>query len=54
MARWFLRLAHELGTGRALENARREHDETARTYAGIAALESRLAPLHAAPRPLAA
>ena len=54
MARWFLRLVHELGTGRALENARREHEETARTYAGIAALEARLAAPHAAQRRLAA
>jgi hypothetical protein len=54
MARWFLRLMHELGTGRALENARREADETARTLAGIARLEARLAALHAAERRAAA
>ena len=50
MTRWFLRLMHELGTGRALENARRERDEMARTVAGIVALEARLAAMHAAPR----
>ncbi len=54
MARWFLRLMHELGTGRALENARREQDETARTLAGIAVLEARLAAVHAAQRRVAA
>ena len=54
MARWFLRLVHELGTGRAVENARRERDENARAFAGIAVLEARLAALHAAQRRLAA
>ena len=54
MTRWFLRLVHELGTGRAVENARREQDETARTFASIAVLEARLAGLHAAQRRLAA
>jgi hypothetical protein len=54
MARWFLRLVHELGTGRAVENARRERDEHARALAGIAVLEARLAALHAASRRLAA
>ncbi|HYL52098.1 MAG TPA: hypothetical protein VEZ15_09030 [Acidimicrobiia bacterium] len=54
MTRWFLRLMYELGTGRAVENARREHDEAARTYAGIAALEARVAALYAAQRRVAA
>ena len=54
MARWLLRLMHELGTGRAVENARREQDETARTFAGIAVLEARLAAVHAAQRRAAA
>jgi hypothetical protein len=54
MARWFLRLVHELGTGRAVENARREQDEAARTYDGIAMLEARLAARHAAHQRLAA
>jgi hypothetical protein len=50
MRNWFFRLIHEVGTGRALENARRERDETAITLAGLAALEARLAAVHAAQR----
>ena len=50
MRSWFFRLIHELGTGRALENARRERDETAITLASLAALEARLAAVHAAQR----
>ena len=34
MRRLLLSLVHELGTGRALENARREHDEIARDDGG--------------------
>jgi hypothetical protein len=37
-------LMHELGTGRALENACRERDEVARTMAIIDALAGRLEP----------
>jgi hypothetical protein len=48
MRNWFSRLIHELGTGRALENARRERDETAIMLAGLAALEARLAAVRAA------
>jgi hypothetical protein len=44
MRRLLLTLMHELGTGRALDNARREHDEVARTTAIIDALAGRLAP----------
>jgi len=47
---WFFRLIHEMGTGRALENARRERDETAITLASLAALEARLAAVPAAQR----
>ena len=50
MRNWFFRLIHEMGTGRALENARRERDETAITLASLAALEARLAAVHAAQR----
>ena len=35
-------LMYELGTGRALENARREHEEVARTMAIVDALAGRL------------
>jgi hypothetical protein len=35
-------LLHELGTGRALDNARREHEEVARTMAAVDALAGRL------------
>ena len=35
---------HQLGTGRALENATREHDEVARTMAIIDELAGRLEP----------
>jgi hypothetical protein len=34
---------YELGTGRAVANARREADETARTLAAIRELEARFA-----------
>jgi len=54
MRNWFFRLIHEVGTGRALENARREHDETAITLASLAALEARLAAVYAAQRASAA
>jgi hypothetical protein len=37
-----LDLMHEIGTGRAIDNARREHDEVARTMAIIDALAGRL------------
>jgi hypothetical protein len=37
-------LLHELGTGRALENACRERDEVARTMAIVDALAGRLEP----------
>jgi hypothetical protein len=37
-------LIHELGTGRALENACRERDEVARTMAIVDALAGRLQP----------
>ncbi|MDQ1385089.1 MAG: hypothetical protein QOG65_2468 [Actinomycetota bacterium] len=37
-----LDVMHEIGTGRALDNARREHEEVARTMAVIDALASRL------------
>jgi hypothetical protein len=42
MRRLLLSLMHELGTGRALDNARREHEEVARTLAVIDALVGRL------------
>jgi hypothetical protein len=35
-------LLHELGTGRALDNARREQDDLARTVAVVDALAGRL------------
>jgi hypothetical protein len=47
MARWFLRVVYELGSGRAVENARRERDENARIFASIRALEARFAAVHA-------
>jgi len=48
MPRLLLRLMHldlmyEIGTGRALANARREHDEVAQTMAIIDALVGRIA-----------
>ena len=42
MRRLLLSLMHEMGTGRALDNARRENDEVARTLAAIDALAGRL------------
>jgi hypothetical protein len=42
MRHLLLRLMHEMGTGRAIDNARREHDEVARTMAAIDALAGRL------------
>jgi hypothetical protein len=54
MRRLLLSLMHELGTGRALENARRDHEEVARTVAVIDALAGRLAPAAAGvPAPVA-
>jgi hypothetical protein len=50
MRNWLFRFIHEIGTGRALENARRERDETAMMLASLAALEARLAAVHAARR----
>jgi hypothetical protein len=44
MRQLLLTLLYELGTGKALDNARREHDEVARTTAIIDALAGRLAP----------
>jgi hypothetical protein len=38
-------LMHELGTGRALENACRDRDEVARTMAIVDALAGRLQPV---------
>jgi hypothetical protein len=37
-------LMHEIGTGRALDNARHEHDEIAQTMASVDALAGRLQP----------
>lgn len=48
MRRLLLSLMHELGTGRALDNARREREEVARTLAVIDALAGRLPVAHAA------
>lgn len=42
------RVRHVLGTGRALENARRERDETDRALAALAVLEARFAEARAA------
>lgn len=52
MRQLLLTLMHELGTGKALDNARREHDEVVRTTAIVDALAGRLAP--AAPAAAAA
>jgi hypothetical protein len=49
-----LDLMHEIGTGRALDNARREHEEVARTMAVIDALVGRLEQLTPAAQPVAA
>ena len=38
-------IVHELGTGRAIENARRERDEYARAMAAVDVLEWMLAPI---------
>ena len=46
MRRLLLSLVHELGSGRALENARRDHDEIARTMAIIDALAGRIEAAH--------
>jgi hypothetical protein len=43
MVAWFIRLLHDAGPGKAVENARRERDETARMLAQIAEIEARLA-----------
>ena len=50
MLRWFLRTIHDAGPRRAVENARREADQTARAFAQIAALEARLTAVAAATR----
>jgi hypothetical protein len=42
MAGLLRRLIHELGTGRALENARRERDETRWTCAAVDAIGRRV------------
>ena len=47
MRRLLLTLMYELGAGRALDNARCEHDEVARMTAIIDALAGRLAPVAA-------
>jgi len=44
MRRLLRTLVHELGSGRALENARHDHDEVARTLAVIDALVRRIEP----------
>jgi hypothetical protein len=44
MRQLLLSLMHELGTGRALDNASREREEFARTVAIIDALAGRLLP----------
>jgi hypothetical protein len=41
-------LRHVLGTGRALENARRDRDESERALAALAVLEGRYAQANAA------
>ena len=38
-----LRLRHALGTGRAIENARREHEHVERALSELAVFEARLA-----------
>jgi hypothetical protein len=43
-----IQLRHVLGTGRALENARRERDERERALAALAVLEARFAQANAA------
>jgi hypothetical protein len=48
MARWFLQVVYEVGGGRAVDNARRERDETARMLASIRALEARVTAAHPA------
>jgi hypothetical protein len=47
-------LLHELGTGRALDNARSEQEEVARTVAVIDALAGRLQPAAPVAAPIAA
>jgi hypothetical protein len=49
-----LDLMHEIGTGRALDNARREQEEVARTMAVIDALVGRLEVVTPAAQPAAA
>ncbi len=44
MRQLLVNLVHHLGTGRALENARRECDEVAAAIAAVDALERRLTP----------
>jgi hypothetical protein len=50
MARWFLNVVYELGTGRAVANARRERDETAEALVRIRALEARVLAMSRATR----
>ncbi|HEY5077094.1 MAG TPA: hypothetical protein VIJ48_06295 [Acidimicrobiia bacterium] len=47
-------LLHELGTGRALDNARREQDDLARTVAVVDALAGRLQAAAPVAAPIAA
>ena len=49
-----LDLRHEIGTGRALDNARREQEEVARTMAVIDALVGRLEVVTPVAQPAAA
>jgi hypothetical protein len=49
-----LDLMHEIGTGRALDNARREQEEVARTMAVVDALVGRLEVVTPAAQPAAA
>jgi hypothetical protein len=45
-------LLHEFGTGRALDNVRREQEEVARTMAIVDALAGRLAPAEREAEPM--
>jgi hypothetical protein len=49
-----LDLMHEIGTGRALDNARREQEEVARTMAVVDALVGRLEVVTPVAQPAAA
>jgi hypothetical protein len=46
-------LMHEIGTGRALDNARHEHDDLSRTMAVVDALAGRLLPAMPVEKPAA-